>query len=247
MHTHKHLLFAIPYAGGHSLVYRNLKNLVQDDIRIEMLEPPGRGKRAGEPLLKDLNHIASDLYGQIHKLAEGASFSILGHSMGALIAYLIAHLAINNNADSVKHLYCSGHIAPRIPKTEPGETPKYLANSDEFWEYIDSLGALPPELKEHKELMNYFEPIVRADIQALESYDYLEPAHTLDIPITVFYGVNDAETPIHKILPWQLETSQPVRFIPQNGGHFGFFENLDSVSGYLLEMSRSYMQTNPHK
>ena len=65
MGKHRHLLFAIPYAGGHSLVFRNLKNLLNDHVRVEMLEPPGRGKRAGEPLLKDLNYIASDLYSHI--------------------------------------------------------------------------------------------------------------------------------------------------------------------------------------
>ncbi len=238
MGKHRHLLFAIPYAGGHSLVFRNLKNLLNDHVRVEMLEPPGRGKRAGEPLLKDLNDIASDLYSHIEKMSKGEPYSVLGHSMGALIAYLVTHQSVKISPVAVKHLYCSGHIAPLVPKIEPGEIPKYKATSNDFWNYIDSLGALPPELKEHEELMSYFEPIVRADIQALESYVYKEPEQKLDVPLTVFYGIKDSETPIHKLLPWQSESTLPVRYIPQSGGHFGFFENLDTVSRYIIESSR---------
>jgi surfactin synthase thioesterase subunit len=227
------ILFTVPYAGGHSMVFRNLKTMLQDTIQVETLEPPGRGKRANEPLMNDLNQIAEDMYGQIVKITNGRPFSVLGHSMGALIAYLISKRALEKDKESVVHLFCSGHIAPIVPKIEPGETPRYKANSTEFWAYIESLGALPPELKAHEELMSYFEPIVRADIQALESYVYEKPEVPLNVPLTVFYGISDIETPIHKLLPWQSETTMPVKFIPQPGGHFGFFENLDYVSTYI--------------
>lgn len=229
------ILFTVPYAGGHSMVFRNLKTMLADSVQVETLEPPGRGKRANEPLLTDLNDIADDMFKQVDSVTKGRRFSVLGHSMGALIAYLIAKRALAQNDDSVVHLFCSGHIAPVVPKIEPGETPRYKANSAEFWKYIESLGALPPELKAHEELMSYFEPIVRADIQALESYLYEKPEAPLDVPLTVFYGITDTETPIHKLLPWQSESLHPVKFIPQPGGHFGFFDNLDFVSTYIQE------------
>lgn len=229
------ILFTVPYAGGHSMVFRNLKTMLSGEIQVEALEPPGRGKRANEPLLTDLNDIAADMFNQVESVSKGQPFSVLGHSMGALIAYLITRQALAKDKNSVVHLFCSGHIAPIVPKIEPGESPRYKASSVEFWKYIESLGALPPELKAHEELMSYFEPIVRADIQALESYQYEKPEAPMDIPLTVFYGISDTETPIHKLLPWQSESVNPVRFIPQPGGHFGFFENLDLVSNYIKE------------
>jgi len=215
------------------MVYRNLKNMLQDRVQVETLEPPGRGKRANEPLLSDLNEIASDMFKTVESVTIGRPFSVLGHSMGALIAYLIASQAFRKDKNSVIHLMCSGHIAPVVPKIEPGEAPRYKAETKEFWKYIESLGALPPELKAHEELMSYFEPIVRADIQALETYVYAMPESPMDVPLTVFYGTTDSETPIHKLLPWQNESMKPVKFIPQPGGHFGFFENLDYVANYI--------------
>lgn len=229
------ILFTVPYAGGHSMVFRNLKTMLTGKVHVEALEPPGRGKRANESLLTDLNDIASDMFRQVETVVKGNPFSVLGHSMGALIAYLIAKKALAKDKNSVVHLFCSGHIAPIVPKIEPGEAPRYKAETVDFWKYIESLGALPPELKAHEELMSYFEPIVRADIQALETYVYEKSEEPMDVPLTVFYGTKDTETPIHKILPWQTESIKPVRFIPQPGGHFGFFENLDFVSRYIYE------------
>ena len=39
-------LYAIPYAGGHSLVYRNLSEALSPQVSLQPLELPGRGKRA---------------------------------------------------------------------------------------------------------------------------------------------------------------------------------------------------------
>jgi surfactin synthase thioesterase subunit len=38
--TQTPLLYALPYAGGHSLVYRNVKQMLEPDIQLVALEPP---------------------------------------------------------------------------------------------------------------------------------------------------------------------------------------------------------------
>jgi surfactin synthase thioesterase subunit len=230
------IIYALPYAGGHSLVYRNLKQLLEPDVQLVALEPPGRGKRMKEPLLTDIHLMAQDVYAQIKEHSAGLEYALLGHSMGALVAYLISTLAETDVPGQVKHLFCSAHGAPSVPKgVENGENPRYKASSEDFWAYIESLGALPPELKAHEELMSYFEPIVRADIQALECYRYEPTDKPLNIPLTVFYGTSDTETPVSALLHWQRESSLPVHYIPQNGGHFGFFEDIDNVSHKIRE------------
>jgi surfactin synthase thioesterase subunit len=223
------VLFAIPYAGGNSLVYRNLKPLLGDEIDLVALEPPGRGKRLKDPLLTDIESIALDMYEQIKHYANERSFALLGHSMGALLAYLITRLSESDTPGRVEHIFCSAHGAPSVPKVAHLDILHYKAATEDFWAYIESLGALPPELKEHQELMNFFEPIVRADIQALECYRYQNPSEPLDIPITVFYGTLDVETPIHALIPWQNETKYSIEFNPQKGGHFAFFDEINHV------------------
>lgn len=226
------ILYAIPYAGGHTLVYRNLKILLEPSIELKALEPPGRGKRVKEKLITDINLIADDLFNHIHaEISSGKEYGIFGHSMGSLIAYLVTKKIISANLPLPKHVFCSGHGAPSVPKIDlTSEIPKHTASSEVFWEYIDSLGALPPELKEHKELMNYFEPIIRADIQALELYTYEPTNAPLPVNMTVLYGIDDIETPVPDIMPWQNESNFPVDFVPVAGGHFGIFDELNKVS-----------------
>ena len=227
-------LFALPYAGGNSLVYRKLKQLLEPEIHLVALEPPGRGKRMKEPLVTDINLIAKDLHAQIQSLSGEKGFALLGHSMGALLAYLIANIVATEMPNQLIHLFCSAHGAPSIPKgAQNDDNPRYKAPSEEFWAYIESLGALPPELKAHEELMSYFEPIVRADIQALECYTYQPLSEPLDVPTTVFYGMSDTETPVLDLLHWQREIAQPIEFIPQKGAHFAFFDELDAVAKHL--------------
>lgn len=234
-------LYAIPYAGGHSLVYRNLSEALSPQVSLQPLELPGRGKRAKDDLKHDIHDITEDLFQSIRKdVINNNRYAIFGHSMGSLLAYLLTVRIANEGLPMPSHLFCSGHSAPSIPKIDMvKDAPKYSASSEVFWAYIDSLGALPPELKEHQELMNYFEPIIRADIQALEKYEYQELKEALPVPIHVLYGVEDSETPVYGLFPWQNESTHMVNFLPNEGGHFGLFNNLDKVSAYIKQTMSS--------
>ncbi len=230
-------LYAIPYAGGHSLVYRSLSEALSPQVTLQPLELPGRGKRAKDDLKHDIHDITEDLFQSIRNdLLSENRYAIFGHSMGSLLGYLLTLRIMKEGLPTPSHLFCSGHSAPSIPKIDMvKEAPKYAASSENFWAYIDSLGALPPELKEHQELMNYFEPIIRADMQALEKYEYRELKEAIPVPIHVFYGVDDSETPVYALFPWQNESKYMVNFLPNEGGHFGLFNNLDKVSAYIKQ------------
>jgi surfactin synthase thioesterase subunit len=227
-------IYAIPYAGGHSMVYRNLKLLLDPSVNFIALEMPGRGKRVQEPLLYDMELLADDLFNQIKDNLSDNNYAIFGHSMGALLAYLTAVKIKESSYPLPMHLFCSGHGAPSVKKIDLlTDEPKHKLPTDKFWNYIDSLGALPPELKDHSELMDYFEPIIRADIRALESYEYKKTESSLDIPISVFYGLSDKDTPVDGVLPWQLESKHGVTFYPLPGGHFGIFDHLNELKRVL--------------
>lgn len=224
-------LFAIPYAGGHSLVYRNLKQYLHSSVTLKTLEISGRGSRAREPLMRNVEEIARDLLDKIRSDISEGDYALFGHSMGSLLAYLLCRKIAEEGLPLPKILFCSGHGAPSVKKIDPlKEQGKHTLSPIKFWEYIDSLGALPPEVKGHKELMDYFEPILRADIQALESFNYRQASRPLDVPIAVFYGVDDRDTPLHSLLPWQIESRLTVSFFPFSGGHFGLFEQLPEFS-----------------
>ncbi|MCK5524983.1 MAG: hypothetical protein KAI83_17790 [Thiomargarita sp.] len=94
-----------------------------------------------------------------------------------------------------------------------------------FGQFSDSLlGGLPPEILEHTELMDFFEPIVRADFKALETYIY-QSASPFDIPITILHGLADKEVAYQDLLPWQQESCQPIAIKTFSGGTFLFLNS----------------------
>lgn len=110
-------LYALPYAGGHSLVYRPLQQaLAHSPITLQTLELPGRGKRAKEPLLHDIDRLVEDLFSQLRpQLTPGQPYALFGHSMGSLLAVLLArHLAQTPATPQPCHLFCSGRGAPQF-------------------------------------------------------------------------------------------------------------------------------------
>ena len=236
MLNQKIILYALPYAGGHSLVYRNLQPLLKSRIILQSLDPPGHGRRSREPLMTDLDNIADDLFAQIKAKLSDQPYAIFGHSMGALLAYLLTIRITTAGLPLPKHLFCSGRGAPSALAAElMTPPPKHTLAKDKFWAYIDSLGGIPPELKVHRELMDYFEPVLRADIQALECYQYRPPAQPLRLPLTVFYGLDDSEISLNTLLPWHQESQTSVTFCPLHGSHFGIFEQLPALAQRILQ------------
>ncbi len=236
MSDNSFVLYALPYAGGHSLVYRQLQPLLAPRIILKALDPPGRGRRSREPLLVDMEQIAEAVFNQIKDELVNQPYGLFGHSMGSLLVYLLARRIAAAQLPLPRHLFCSGRGAPSVLAAELMEPPpKHTLPTADFWAYIDSLGGVPPELKAHRELMDYFEPILRADIEALERYHYQPPAQPLAVPITVFYGIDDGEITHNSLLPWQQESQHNVTFCPLHGSHFGIFDQLPLLANRLIE------------
>jgi surfactin synthase thioesterase subunit len=78
-------------------------------------------------------------------------------------------------------------------------------------------------LLDDPDAMEFFEPILRADFQAFETYCY-EQSDPLDIPIWVAIGT-DEEATYEKAIAWQFETKREVEVVQFPGNHFFIFEH----------------------
>lgn len=218
-------LYCLPFAGGHTMSYSDFQANVADTILIKPLELPGRGKRIREPLLTNLEAMVDDVFQQIQSDLNGISYAIYGHSMGAILGYLLTKRILNAGKPAPLHLFFSGREAPSVVDNDP---PKHEFSKQEFINHINGLGGLPPEILEHTELMDFFEPILRADFQAIETYSY-QPSSAFDIPITILHGLADKEVAYQDLLPWQQESNQPIAIKTFSGGHFFIFEQLSQL------------------
>ena len=87
-------LFGIPFSGGNAYSYQALKNQLSANIRFIGLELPGHGTRVAEPLLYTIEEMTDDLLQQID-LNQEDDYAFFGHSLGALLAFLMCRKISN--------------------------------------------------------------------------------------------------------------------------------------------------------
>ena len=218
------ILFCLPFAGGSAFSYSGFQRYADDGLRIEALDLPGRGRRFHEPLLNNLDDMADDVLRQIRSRIYAGPYAVYGHSMGAWIAYLLVKRMLREGCPPPCHLFVSGRQAPALQGKEKGW---HLLPRAAFMDIVRQFGGTSSEVIANQELMELFEPVLRADFQALANCAY-EKSEPFDIPLTVMWG-NAENVTRAGVLPWQEETTQAVSFLEFNGGHFFIFEHTAQI------------------
>lgn len=211
-------LIFLPFAGGSQYSYVSFnEHLKRRGLSIIPIEIPGRGSRFHEKLFSDVYNVVDDIYSQIKgKLTE--PYAIYGHSMGTLLGYLLTHKILKEKVSPPVHLFFSGCGGPSVKVDEP---PKHNLPKKEFIDKLIEMGGCPEEILQNSELMDIFEPIIRADFKLIEYYRY-EPLPAFNIPISVLIGTEE-KTTLDDALAWQKETSDPLEVFQLPGNHFFIF------------------------
>jgi len=208
-------LFCLPFAGGSSVAYRDWGRRLPESVDVIAIEIPGRGQRMMEPLITHLPELVEQIARHIqHELDR--PFALFGHSMGATLAFELSHFLNRHYNAAPVGLFLSGRSAPHL---NDREEPIHQLPEKAFWEKIKSFEGTPPEVLQHKELMELLLPIIRADFKMVETYQY-ENKPPLDIPITVFGGLEDVSTPREHLEAWQTYTTSSFTLRMFAGGHF---------------------------
>lgn len=215
-------LFCLPFAGGNKYSYREFIEKAPSFLKIVTLEYQGRGTRMQDALVTDINEMVNDVFGQVSPLIGQQDYAIYGHSLGGLMAYLLTLKLVENNHKPPMHIFITGTSGPSSPDRQE-EKKRYLLPQKEFIEEIRALDGMPEEILENEELLYYFEPILRADFQASETYTYRERP-PLTIPFTVVTGTEEDIEP-ENIKLWQKESIYPVDFKRLPGKHFFIFQH----------------------
>ena len=227
-HTAK--IFVFPFAGGNESSY----NQIFDDLEnVIVYNYPGRNNRIKENPIVDIHKLVEDLYPLILNALNGLNtYYIYGHSLGAMVAFLIAkRIGQDPTLLQPKKLVVTGFRPPSISR----EKFSHLSETA-FWDRIISFGGVPIEMIEQPILQKFFEPILRSDIKLWESYDYIE-TNQLSIPIHAFYG-SDEKTTYNEMCLWKKESSSEVLITEFKGGHFFILDHLNFFKDYFKNLIR---------
>jgi medium-chain acyl-[acyl-carrier-protein] hydrolase len=176
---------------------------------------PGRGKRMGEQAFTRIIPLVNAIAACIGSKTN-VPYALYGHSMGALIGFELAREILRRSGSGPQHLFVSGHRAPQLPRIEPVT---FHLPHDEFITELKRLKGTPEEVFDHPELMDIFISLLRADFEAVETYEY-NPGEQLPCPITVYGGFQDEHVPVESSRAWQEQTSSYCKIRMFKGDHF---------------------------
>lgn len=202
-------LLCLPYAGGGAAAYRGWGGLLPPEIDVVPVQLPGREGRVQEQAFNRMDPLVDAL---VHALAPWLArpFALFGHSMGALIAYELAARM------SPVRLFIAGHPSPGLPSSR---IPVHDIPDEAFTDSLRTLGGTPAEVLAHPELMALLLPLLRADFELCETYEF-SARPPLSCPVSVFGGLADPLASAAGLNAWAELTSAActVRTVP--GGHF---------------------------
>ncbi|MCV6638498.1 thioesterase domain-containing protein [Candidatus Albibeggiatoa sp. nov. NOAA] len=213
-------LFTLPFAGGNFYSYRAFQAYMPPYIKMQPLEPPGRGRRVTEALLPDLEDMADDALLKLQKYDLSKPYLIYGHSMGGLMGYLLIQRLQQHKIPPPQHFIVSGR---RSPDKFYHHTYHTLP-PNEFIQWLKTLGGLPQSILDSDELLEFVTPIIQTDFQATETFVYEQrPRTKLQVPITAFYGTDESISE-QDMENWHQESTQSVNIEQFEGDHFFIFK-----------------------
>jgi surfactin synthase thioesterase subunit len=219
-------LLCIPYSGGSKYSFLPLLKFSPEFLNPIVLELPGRGGRSKEGLLDDIKKMELDVFGRALKYINGP-YAIYGHSMGGLLSYLLVKNIVRNRLNRPVHLFITGTTGPSA-----GYRHKYHSLSKkEFLEQIRKFKGMPDEILDNEDMMDFFEPIMRSDFKAAETYTY-QDTQPFDIPISVVIG-DEEDMEYEDVRAWEKESNARVEITKLNGNHFFIFDHGQYLMKYI--------------
>jgi surfactin synthase thioesterase subunit len=208
-------LLCFPYAGATAAVFRDWPRYLPSDLELCAIQYRGRGSRLAEPLSDNVVDVMNSVYPDLQPFLT-KPFAFFGHSMGALVSYEFARRLQREGQPGPFELFVSGCIAPH---EKSNHDPTYDLPDPEFIAELRRLQGTPPEVLDNAELMQIMTPILRADIKASQTYEYI-PGPLLECPLRAFGGIADEDVPQEKVEAWREHTRGSFRAQMLPGDHF---------------------------
>jgi medium-chain acyl-[acyl-carrier-protein] hydrolase len=228
-------LFCFPYAGGNAQAFRGWQRYFLPDIDLCLVHLPGRGKRIDEPMFTRLDLLVQTVANLITSEPQ-PPYALFGHSMGALISFELTRELRRRHFASPRRLFLSGRGAPNGTSRE---VPRFNLPEEAFVEEVRRLNGTPQELLDLPESRNLLLPVFRADFEMVDTYEY-HPEEPLSCPITVYGGLQDADTSVDTLRAWEEHTSAGCNQRVFPGDHFFIH---DARAGFVDLFRRDVLKT----
>lgn len=228
-------LLCLPHAGGGASSFRTWRALAPAGLEVcpvryagrEGLEEAAPFTRI-EPLVAALAAAAEPLLGQ--------PFALLGHSMGALVAFELARFLRRRRWPAPAHLFVAAHPAPHTL----GPPVHQLPPDELILAHLRWLRQGSEAVSD--ELLTLLLPRLRADYAVCAAYQPRDEA-ALGCAITAFGGEADPFVTREALAAWAQETQRAFSLHMLAGDHFFLHREaaaiLSTVASALANQTRT--------
>ncbi|MFZ3561256.1 thioesterase II family protein [Streptomyces sp. BH055] len=209
-------LYAFPHAGAGVSATRGLCTALAESLDAYGVRLPGRESRVDDPVETVMPVLADKLAEELRRHAEGRQVVLFGHCAGSVIAYEVARRL---DTAQLRGLAVSSRQAPGSARREP----TWALPQEEFLKQVETDGYLPPDILANRELLEIYEPVVRADYELVETYEWEQydsgPGEPISAAVAAVYGRDDPAIERAHIDAWSGLTSGRFEALPVPGGH----------------------------
>ena len=208
-------LFCFPFAGGGAVAFRDWSKALSREVEVCPVQLPGRGTRINEACFTRLQPL-------VETTAEGLlpyfdrPFAFFGHSFGAFLSFELTRHLRRQQLRQPLHLFASGCRAPQIPSPNSA---RHTLPEPVLRDLLRRFEGTPREILEQPEILALMLPILKADLEAHETYRYIDEP-PLGCPISGYGGTDDPEVSLDQLQAWRAQTSAAFSLQMFHGGHF---------------------------
>jgi isopentenyl diphosphate isomerase/L-lactate dehydrogenase-like FMN-dependent dehydrogenase/surfactin synthase thioesterase subunit len=225
-------LACFPHAGGAADAFAALARALPEDVEVLTFQYPGRRERGSEPCATDIAALAGEA-AQLLAPYTDRPLSLLGHSMGALVAFETTRLLERHGA--VTRLFVS---AARPPSDDWAERDLDALDDAELVAELRRLDGVPEALLREADVVSEILRLLRADHRALRRYR-CPPEAMVKAPITVLLADADPKNTLAQTQGWARHTAHDHDTALFPGGHFALTGRDPYVARMLTRLLRA--------
>lgn len=219
----KKILFSLPCAGGRAANYDIWKSHI--NFELINIEYPGHWGRWGETACTNINDLVEDVTRQISDRVEdtqGMGIFLIGHSMGALIAWLVAQ-----SLKAKKNILLEGIIIAAMLSPDQLDSLNSIPLTAEadIKEFLHRIRQVPDNILNSAFFNSYFFPAIESDFRIFrECVEKTGEFRKMDVSCLVLYGTQDPIINMNHLTSWN-NYAESVIYSKIDGDHFFIYDS----------------------
>ncbi|MDK0521937.1 thioesterase domain-containing protein [Streptomyces sp. ML-6] len=207
-------LVGLPHAGGAASMFRNWPQWLPDDVELLGACYPGRQDRLGDPCVTRMGELADALTEALLPVTE-QPLALFGHSMGASVAFEVAHRLEHRHGVVPAVVFVSGQQPPARYRSNRA----HLGGDAGLLAEVERLGGDGTKFLDSPEMRELLMPAIRGDFALMGSYRP-DPSLRITAPVEAWVGDADCDVTVEETRAWSDTTSGSFNLRVFSGDHF---------------------------